>query len=167
MVKFYEENKAFLAKVKRYLGLGNDDLPPSTVRESVQLLSEQLNEMNGMIQNMVGKQREMFSPNGTPLYKDKEIEMEAELNYLREELSLIRKAVEEKTASHSAGDRAKVPESKAFDGSRDSKALENFIWDLEHYFKVTNRGDGGKVDLAALYLSGDAKLWWTSRQEAD
>uniref|UniRef100_A0A803MKE6 Retrotransposon gag domain-containing protein n=1 Tax=Chenopodium quinoa TaxID=63459 RepID=A0A803MKE6_CHEQI len=28
---------------------------------------------------------------------------------------------------------------------------------------VTNRGDGGKVDLAA----GDAKLWWRSRQEAD
>uniref|UniRef100_A0A803LHP5 Reverse transcriptase RNase H-like domain-containing protein n=1 Tax=Chenopodium quinoa TaxID=63459 RepID=A0A803LHP5_CHEQI len=108
MVKFFEENKASLAKIERYLGLGNDDLPPSTVRESVQLLSEQLNEMNGMIQNLVGKQREMFSPNGTPLYKEKEIEMEAELNYLREELSLIRKVVEEKTSSYSSEDRTKL-----------------------------------------------------------
>lgn len=58
----------------------------------------------------------------------------------------------------------KFQKPKAFDGSRDSKALENFIWDLEHYFKVTKQGDGRKLDVATLYLSGDAKLWWRSRQ---
>ncbi|TYK27640.1 senescence-specific cysteine protease sag39 [Cucumis melo var. makuwa] len=34
--------------------------------------------------------------------------------------------------------RVKVPKPKPFYGVRDAKALENFIFDLEQYFKATN-----------------------------
>uniref|UniRef100_A0A803M7W0 Aldehyde dehydrogenase domain-containing protein n=1 Tax=Chenopodium quinoa TaxID=63459 RepID=A0A803M7W0_CHEQI len=99
---------------------------------------------------------------GTPLYKEKEFEMDAELKYLREELAFLRKMIEEKTSPYSSEDRTEVPEPKSFDGSRVLKTLENLIWDLEHYFKETNQGVGGEV-VATLYVSGDAKLWWRSR----
>ncbi|KAA0051107.1 9-cis-epoxycarotenoid dioxygenase NCED6 [Cucumis melo var. makuwa] len=46
----------------------------------------------------------------------------------------------------------------------DAKALENFIFDLEQYFKttimVTNEA---KVTLATMHLSEHAKLWWRSQ----
>ncbi|KAA0066231.1 senescence-specific cysteine protease sag39 [Cucumis melo var. makuwa] len=55
--------------------------------------------------------------------------------------------------------KVKVPEPKPFCGVRDAKALENFIFDLEQYFKATNTvTDRAKVTLATMYLCEDAKL---------
>ncbi|TYK18124.1 uncharacterized protein E5676_scaffold411G00520 [Cucumis melo var. makuwa] len=46
----------------------------------------------------------------------------------------------------------------------DAKALENFTFDLEQYFKATNTvTEEAKVTLATMYLCEDAKLWWRSR----
>lgn len=60
--------------------------------------------------------------------------------------------------------RIKVPEPKPFCGARDAKALENFIFDVEQYFKATNTiTEEAKVTLATMHLSEDAKLWWRSR----
>ncbi|KAA0047839.1 uncharacterized protein E6C27_scaffold133G001000 [Cucumis melo var. makuwa] len=60
--------------------------------------------------------------------------------------------------------KVKVPEPKPFCGVRDAKALENFIFDLEQYFKTTNTvTEEAKVTLATIYLCEDAKLWWRSR----
>ena len=60
--------------------------------------------------------------------------------------------------------RIKVPEPKPFCGARDAKALENFIFDVEQYFKATNTiTEKAKVTLATMRLSEDAKLWWRSR----
>ncbi|KAA0042380.1 uncharacterized protein E6C27_scaffold795G001000 [Cucumis melo var. makuwa] len=60
--------------------------------------------------------------------------------------------------------KVKVPEPKPFCGVRDAKALENFIFDLEQYFKATNTvTEEAKVTLATMYLCKDAKLWWRSR----
>ncbi|KAA0051471.1 uncharacterized protein E5676_scaffold148G00190 [Cucumis melo var. makuwa] len=57
-----------------------------------------------------------------------------------------------------------VLEPKPFCGVRDAKALENFIFDLEQYFKATNKViEEAKVTLATMYLCEDAKLWWRSR----
>ncbi|TYK19785.1 senescence-specific cysteine protease sag39 [Cucumis melo var. makuwa] len=60
--------------------------------------------------------------------------------------------------------KVKVPEPKPFCGVRDAKALENFIFDLEQYFKATNTvTEEAKVTLTTMYLCEDAKLWWRSR----
>nr|GMD63383.1 hypothetical protein CDL12_02170 [Ipomoea batatas] len=54
----------------------------------------------------------------------------------------------------------KLPKPKAFDGARDAKELENFLWDMEEYFQVTGVPDSEKVAMTSMYLSGDSKLWW-------
>ncbi|KAA0064190.1 uncharacterized protein E6C27_scaffold548G001290 [Cucumis melo var. makuwa] len=60
--------------------------------------------------------------------------------------------------------KVKVPEPKPFCGVRDAKALENYIFDLEQYFKATNTvTEEAKVTLATMHLFEDAKLWWRSR----
>ncbi|KAA0064070.1 uncharacterized protein E5676_scaffold111G001630 [Cucumis melo var. makuwa] len=60
--------------------------------------------------------------------------------------------------------RVKIPESKPFCGARDAKALENYLFDLEQYFRATNTvTEEAKVMLATMHLSEDAKLWWRSR----
>jgi hypothetical protein len=36
--------------------------------------------------------------------------------------------------------------------------LENFVWDLEHYFSVAKINIDEWVDIMMMYLLGDAKL---------
>ncbi|KAA0054055.1 senescence-specific cysteine protease sag39 [Cucumis melo var. makuwa] len=61
--------------------------------------------------------------------------------------------------------RVKNPEPKPFCGARDAKALQNYIFDLEQYFRATNTvTEEAKVTLATMYLSEDAKLWWSRGQ---
>ncbi|KAA0061794.1 senescence-specific cysteine protease sag39 [Cucumis melo var. makuwa] len=56
--------------------------------------------------------------------------------------------------------RVKIPKPKPFCGARDAKALENYIFHLEQYFKATNTvTEEAKVTLATMHLSEDAKLW--------
>ena len=60
--------------------------------------------------------------------------------------------------------KIKIPKPKPLCGARDAKALENFIFDIEQYFKATNTSaEEAKVTLATMHLSEDAKLWWISR----
>jgi len=60
--------------------------------------------------------------------------------------------------------RVKIPEPKPFCGARDAKALENFIFDMEQYFRATNTDvEDSKITLATMHLADDAKLWWRSR----
>ncbi|TYK22237.1 uncharacterized protein E5676_scaffold333G001330 [Cucumis melo var. makuwa] len=60
--------------------------------------------------------------------------------------------------------KVKVPEPKPLCGLRDAKALENFIFDLEQYFKATDTiTEEAKVTLATMHLCEDTKLWWRSR----
>ncbi|KAA0033152.1 uncharacterized protein E5676_scaffold1032G00100 [Cucumis melo var. makuwa] len=60
--------------------------------------------------------------------------------------------------------RVKILEPKPFCGARDARALENYIFDLEQYFKATNTvTEEAKVTLTMMHLSKNAKLWWRSR----
>lgn len=56
--------------------------------------------------------------------------------------------------------KLKVPIPKEFEGSRDAKALENFLWDIKPYFKAARVQPEEKVMVANMYLTWDAKLWW-------
>ena len=46
------------------------------------------------------------------------------------------------------------------------KELENFLWDIEQFFKATHIPDG-EVSITTMYLTSDAKLWWRTRMEDD
>ena len=59
--------------------------------------------------------------------------------------------------------KVKVPEPKPFKGARNAKDLENFLWDMEQYFKAAKV----MVTITSMYLSGDAKLWWRTYVEDD
>ncbi|KAL2925724.1 MAGUK p55 subfamily member 7 [Bienertia sinuspersici] len=88
------------------------------------------------------------------------------IDKMAEEINVLKKVVghdKEKSPFH-----VKTPHPKYYDGKRDAKALENFLWDVDNYLKATKTTKvSQKVDVAAMFLSEDAKLWWRSRCESD
>ena len=57
----------------------------------------------------------------------------------------------------------KIIEPKEFGGTRSTKKLENFLWDMEKYFIAALVRDDDKVSITTMYLVKDAKLWWRTR----
>ena len=58
-----------------------------------------------------------------------------------------------------AGPKVRIPELKSFSGNHNAKELENFLWDMEQFFKATRVPDLEKVSITSMNLMGDAKLW--------
>lgn len=54
--------------------------------------------------------------------------------------------------------KLKIPGPKAFNGSRNAKELENFLWDIEGYFKAAHIMKQGRVGMTSMYLYGATKL---------
>ena len=63
----------------------------------------------------------------------------------------------------SGGMKIKPPKPRTFDGNRDAKEVDNFIFDMEQYFRICQVEDAFKVDTATMYLVDDAKLWWRAK----
>ena len=63
--------------------------------------------------------------------------------------------------------KVKIPEPKPFSGARCAKELENIIWDMEQYFTVARVPDVDKLNITTIYLMGDAKIWWRTRNAND
>lgn len=62
--------------------------------------------------------------------------------------------------------KIRVPEPRAYGGARDAKELENFLFDMEQYFRaVKPDSEETKVSMATMYLTGDAKLWWRTKYD--
>ena len=61
--------------------------------------------------------------------------------------------------------KVKVPKPKGFCGNQNAKELENFLWDMKRFFQAAHVLDGEKVQITSMYLSGDAKLWWQTREK--
>ncbi|KAK3016951.1 hypothetical protein RJ639_007327 [Escallonia herrerae] len=60
--------------------------------------------------------------------------------------------------------RPRVPEPKSYGGARDAKEVENFLFDIEQYFRAIRvDSKATKVSMATMYLVGDAKLWWRKK----
>ena len=66
-------------------------------------------------------------------------------------------------ATHEAP-RVELPKPHTFNGKRDAKELDNFLWHMERYFKaITLTDEAAKVRSATLYLTDNATLWWSRR----
>ncbi|XP_075107122.1 uncharacterized protein LOC142180096 [Nicotiana tabacum] len=60
-----------------------------------------------------------------------------------------------------------ILEPKPYNGAQNAKKEETFIFDVEQYFDVVGElEEAKKVASAAMYLQGDAKLWWRVKFEA-
>ncbi|GFY85283.1 hypothetical protein Acr_04g0000210 [Actinidia rufa] len=80
------------------------------------------------------------------------------LNDMKSQISLVKKAVSGSAHGIHVSYKVKVPEPKSFGGARSAKELENFMWDIEQYFKAAHISDGEKVMITTMYLSRYVKL---------
>lgn len=53
---------------------------------------------------------------------------------------------------------------KPFDGKREAKELDTFLWNMERYFKHLKLEDEeSKISTATLFLTDNALMWWRRR----
>lgn len=84
------------------------------------------------------------------------------------EVGLLRRTVAGLTAGQETGhSKVRIPEPNAYTGSRSAKELENFLYDMEQYFTTARIAEEDKLNIATMYLNGDAKLWWRTRDSDD
>lgn len=83
------------------------------------------------------------------------------LQSFEENIAVLKKAVLQWSPFGSdAPSKIWVPEPKGFNGNKNAKELENFLWDMEQFFKVAHISDAERVSITSIYLIGDAKPWW-------
>ncbi|KAL5801650.1 hypothetical protein ACOSQ3_033282 [Xanthoceras sorbifolium] len=84
-------------------------------------------------------------------------EFETLLEDLREDMALCKRAVN--GGAFQGAPKKEVPKPKAFDGKRDAKEVDNFIWHMDRYFKAVRiTDDQEQIRTATLYLADTATL---------
>ncbi|KAK2965338.1 hypothetical protein RJ640_013801 [Escallonia rubra] len=77
---------------------------------------------------------------------------------------LSRAVVNTPAGSMKHSSRTQVPEPKSYGGARDANELENFLFDVEQYFRAIKvNSEEKKVSMIVMYMVGDAKLWWRKK----
>ncbi|GAV69563.1 hypothetical protein CFOL_v3_13064, partial [Cephalotus follicularis] len=87
------------------------------------------------------------------------------VEYLQAEIMVVKRAIRGQGVAAETPSKVKLSEPKSFAGTRSAKDLENFLWDMEQYFKAARIPEGEKVTITSMYLTGDAKLWWRTRMD--
>ena len=90
-----------------------------------------------------------------------------EVQSLLVDINVLKDAGFQNASAGRSATRVTVPNSSSFDSVWNAKTLENFIWDMEQYFKAAKVPDGEQVSLVGMYLTANAKLWWMSRHMED
>ena len=93
-------------------------------------------------------------------------DIQEKMSAMSTRIEVTMKAVENFSAgkTNTRSNKWKFPDPRPFKGNRDAKKLENFIFDVEQYFKATPAcTDDIKVTVASMYLIDDAKLWWRTK----
>ncbi|KAK3041284.1 hypothetical protein RJ639_001386 [Escallonia herrerae] len=93
------------------------------------------------------------------------IDWESKFQELQDRVELLSRAVVNTPAGGAEhASRPRVPEPKSYGGARDAKEVENFLFDIEQYFRAIRvDSEATKVSMATMYLVGDAKLWWRKK----
>ena len=74
------------------------------------------------------------------------------------EILLVKKVVVDNAHDTNFYHKVKVPKPKSFGCARSTKELENFLWNMEQYFKVAHISNDEKILITNMYLSRNAKL---------
>ena len=84
------------------------------------------------------------------------------LDEAKDEIAVLKKSMRHNSGGGVPHVQVKEPES--YDGTRNEKALGNFLWDMEQYLEGLNLSDcETQVKMAAQFLTKDAKMWWRRR----
>lgn len=88
--------------------------------------------------------------------------MKARFTVMEEDITLVKRAsVNAGAVGGPSAGRVDFPRPNRFNGVRDAKEVENFLWQMEQYFDNLNLVDeNAKVKAATSYLSDTAMLWW-------
>ena len=90
------------------------------------------------------------------------------VQFMGAKISILKKVMAQSPSTVSGTpQKVRVPEPKGFGGARNAKELENFLWDMEQFFKAAHVPYSEMVSITSMYLSGDAKLWWHTRMGDD
>lgn len=95
--------------------------------------------------------------------KEEFINLKADNEALRTRVTLLVRAIANEGAAQSENARRRISEPKCFKGVRDAKEIENFLGQMENYFKVAKVEVEARIDTATMYLVDDAMLWWRRR----
>ena len=71
---------------------------------------------------------------------------------LETKIALLKRAMRGLPREGEVATKVKVPEPKPFNGARSAKDLENFLWDMEQYFKVASVLDQEMITITSMYL---------------
>ena len=88
-------------------------------------------------------------------------DIQEKMSVMSTQIEVTMKVVENVTdgQTNTGSNKLKFLDPRPFKGNRDAKELENFIFDVEQYFKATTAcTDDIKVTVASMYLIDDAKL---------
>ena len=119
---------------------------------SLELHTEEIRDVIAVIQSELEKRNDA----------DEIASLKNDLEQVRGQVNLLVRAASS-ISPNAEVSRVKLPDPKAFDGVRDAKEVENYLFDMEQYFKLAKTADDAKISLASLYLTGDAKLWWRTK----
>ena len=97
-------------------------------------------------------------------YDARHEEMMARLESLADEVVVLKRALRD-SGGHSEGRKTKVPNPSPYAGVRNAKELENFLFDMEQYFRAAHTPESEMITISCMHLVGDAKLWWRTRVE--
>lgn len=150
-----EALKDRVARLEEMLGLLSD-APTAAVpiNERMIELAESISQLNEKVDNTMEEFRIIFDEHKSFL-----VDVQDELSEVRRKADMGMPVPNEKAS------KIKIPEPKSFNGARSSKDLENFLWDIEQYFRAARIPEAQKVTITSMYLTGDAKLWWRTRAE--
>ncbi|KAL5801681.1 hypothetical protein ACOSQ3_033313 [Xanthoceras sorbifolium] len=85
-------------------------------------------------------------------------EFETLLEDMRDDWALCKRAVS--GGAFQGAPKKEIPKPKEFDGKRDAKEVDNFIWHMERYFEAVRiTDDQEQIRTATLYLADTATLW--------
>ncbi|XP_012832304.1 PREDICTED: uncharacterized protein LOC105953208 [Erythranthe guttata] len=134
---------------------------------------EKLEHDTGVLENHVAEQLDLSRDNEA-LREERLDRFEAIIQSLqesiegmRDDLALCKKAAANGSVGATSSPRVDCPKPTGFNGVRDAKEVENFLWRMEQYFEGIGLVDETtKVRTSSLYLSDTAMLWWR-RKHAD
>ncbi|KAI5332170.1 hypothetical protein L3X38_022299 [Prunus dulcis] len=95
----------------------------------------------------------------------------AELTSLRDEMkdvkgdwALCKEVVLNKTRTPKEPKLLDSFKPKSYNGKREAKELDTFLWNIERYFKYLKlEDDEPKINAATLFLTDNALMWWRRR----
>lgn len=168
-----------VARLEAILGGPEEEGSSSTLFErvkeaqrDVETMQQSLGELSSKLLQRVGEQLDEQAElhvhrNGKLLEQIEALqdEMKAFSARYEAELGVIKKAISGTPSGGEVPRKLRVPEPLPFTGVRSAKELENFLWDMEQYFKAAHIPENERVNITSMYLSGDAKLWWRTRLE--